>query len=427
MKNTSAAQYKPVSVVLLLFAFSLPLSKTLNTTLMGLVYVYLLATAATNRDFRKAAAGSINQPLVLPIVLYILVPVIGLFTSEDMIEGLRRIKTVSNLLLVYMMVSTLLDLDQDASRRDRRGEQLLLSLLAGLFMFDLVGFSEYFGITGDRAYTLPLAPLGVHHIWFANLNAVGLYAAASLLPFSTYRRLPVLRASLALLVVFSCVSMLLSTSRTAWLGLAVVVPLAAFLGLERRRHFLVSMLLLVGAALLLYLFNSTVHTRVTQIFSDISGFYADSGAATSVGGRLMMWKASWKMFLSNPLFGVGTGDYSAVIRRYVESGEFPPYLLEFNQPHNIFVFALATNGLPGLAAVLYLFCSIVRLSKGLVRSDSGNRLFGFVALATAVHFMAAGLADSLLHIHALLCTFAFVMGVCLRRSVTEKSRRGETC
>ncbi|MEC4684156.1 MAG: O-antigen ligase family protein [Nitrospirota bacterium] len=425
MKNTSEAHYKFIFAVLLLFGLSLPLSKSFNSVLMGLVYIYSLAMAFFCRDFRKAIACSINQPLTIPIILYVLVSVLGLFISEDLLEGVRRVKTISNLLLIYIMVSTLMDFNQDASLRFKRGEQLLLSLLAGLFIFDLIGLFTYFGIIGNRAYMLPLSPLGVHHIWFANLNAVGLYTAASLFLFSSYRRIPLLKVFIASFIIIGSISILLSTSRTAWFGLAVVVPLFAFFLFKKKKHFLISMLFLIGAALLLYLFNSTVHARIAQIFSDISGFYSDSAAATSVGARFMMWKASWKMFLSNPLFGVGTGDYIVTISRYVESGEFPGYLLEFNQPHNIFVFALATNGLLGLTALLFVFCSILKLSKKHVKSSSEERLFGFVSLAVAVHFMVAGLADSLLHIHVLLCTFAFVMGVCVRRSDYGKEMKAK--
>ncbi len=416
MKKTSAKHYKFIFALLLLFGLSLPLSKSLNSILMGLVYISFLAKAFLDRDFRKGLADSINQPLTIPIISYVLVSALGLFISEDLVEGVRRVKTISNLLFIYIMVSTFMDLDQSACSRFKRGEQLLLAMLSGLFVLDMIGFLTYFGIIGGNAYRLPLTSLHLHHIWFANLNAVGLYAAASLLLFSSYRRVPLIKAFIASFIVMASISILFSTSRTAWLGLAVVVPLFAFFLFKKKKHFLISMLFLVGAALLLYTFNPTVHTRIAQIFSDIAGFYSDSATSTSVGGRFMMWKASWKMFLSNPLFGVGTGDYIATVTRYVESGDFPGYLLEFNQPHNIFIFALATNGLLGLAALLFVFYSILKLSRRQVRSDSAERLFGFVAFAVAVHFMVAGLADSLLHIHVLLCTFAFVLGVCVRSS-----------
>ncbi len=421
MEKTSSIHYRSVFVVLLLFGLSLPLSKSLSSMLTGLVYLYAAAAASLDREFRRCITEGVRQPLNLSIALYVAVALIGLFFSEDLVEGVRRFKTVSNLLLVYVMVSMFLDLDQDASGRFRRGEQLLFALIAGLFVFDIIGLSTYLGITGDEPYKLPLKPLNTHHIWFANLNAVGLYTALSLLLFSSYRRNPAVKAFLVSFVVTGIVSIVLSTSRTAWLGIGVVIPLISFFLFEKKSRFLAALLVLAGAAVLLYLYSSTVHTRILQIFSDIAGFYSDPSVFSSVGGRFMMWKASWKMFLSNPVFGVGTGDYIVTVSRYVESGEFPRYLLTFNQPHNIFIFALATNGLVGLAAVLYLFFRTVALSKRMLGAGPQKRLFGFVSLSVAVHFMVAGLADSLLHIQVLLCTFAFILGVCLRKtSIIER-------
>ena len=72
-----------------------------------------------------------------------------------------------------------------------------------------------------------------------------------------------------------------------------------------------------------------------------------------------MWKAAVLMFLSNPLIGVGTGNYVPTMTAYVSAGKFPEVLLDYNQPHNIYFFALATNGLLGLAALLYLFYRIL--------------------------------------------------------------------
>jgi O-antigen ligase len=125
------------------------------------------------------------------------------------------------------------------------------------------------------------------------------------------------------------------------------------------------------------------------------------------------------MFLSNPLFGVGTGDYVLTMNRWMASGDLPPYLAEFNQPHNLYLFALATNGLLGLSALLYLFYRGLKFALLLVKQEGERRVFAFVALATIVHFMIAGMTDSFFNIQILRYTFAFVMGVCVRASLVS--------
>jgi O-antigen ligase len=127
-----------------------------------------------------------------------------------------------------------------------------------------------------------------------------------------------------------------------------------------------------------------------------------------------MWEAALEMFLSNPVFGVGTGDYYATISSFVDSGRLPDFILKYTQPHNMYLFTLSTNGLIGLFTLLFIFYSIIKLAKKSIRLFQRERLFGFIALSVALHYMISGFTESVLNIHMLICSFAFIMGVSLR-------------
>ena len=121
------------------------------------------------------------------------------------------------------------------------------------------------------------------------------------------------------------------------------------------------------------------------------------------------------MFLSNPLFGVGTGDYNAGMASLVKNGELPERLLQFNQPHNMYLFTLATNGLMGIGALLYIFWSVFRSVLPAVRTGT-SQFFGFLALAATIHFMITGLFDSLFNIFVLRYAFAFIIAMTVKHS-----------
>ena len=168
-----------------------------------------------------------------------------------------------------------------------------------------------------------------------------------------------------------------------------------------------------------YWFIDVVNQRIGLIFSDISLF--SSGVTnTSIGARLLMWKASLKLFLSHPVFGVGTGGYKTALAELVSSGALPSFIRKFNQPHNMYFFTLVTNGLVGFSALLFIFYRIFRYAGGLIGLSREERLFGFLSMAIALHYMTAGLAESLLNMHVLIGTFALISGVCVRRT-TEAS------
>jgi len=80
----------------------------------------------------------------------------------------------------------------------------------------------------------------------------------------------------------------------------------------------------------------------------------------------------------------------------------------------MYLFTLAISGLAGLSALFFIFYKILSLSKHLIGPLRRDRIFGFLALSVLIHFMVAGLTESLLNIHVLISTFAFIMGVSVR-------------
>ena len=106
----------------------------------------------------------------------------------------------------------------------------------------------------------------------------------------------------------------------------------------------------------------------------------------------------------------------------------PKFLLGFNQPHNIYLFSLATNGIVGSGrAALHLLPQPALRGAGPAHPTAAGKLFAFLAMATAVHFMIAGFMDSFFNIQVLRYSFAFIMGVCIRSAATCARRPSARC
>jgi O-antigen ligase len=408
-------QDRIIGVGLVLLGLSLALSKSAGSVLLGLGYLYVFASFFFDKTLMRRAAGSLRQPLNTAILLYTGVIIAGLAFSRDLSEGLRVIKQSSNLFAVYLLVSVLIDSREDEGKRMAFAERALFFFVAGLFVLDMIGLSLYLGIAGSRKGVLPLNPLGMHHIWFGNINALGLYSAVSLLLFSRSRVRPAVKASAACFIPLGLVSALLSTSRTAWLGILCTTVLFAYLAARDKRFFFAAVTAIAAVCVCAYLFNGIVRERTNLIFSNISSF-SSHDVSTSIGERFLMWKISVKMFLSNPVFGIGTGGYKSVMAKYFQPGVFPAEVLEYSHPHNMYLNALATNGLPGLAALVFLLMRAFRVALPLASSVGEHRVLGTAALLTTAHLAVAGLTESVFNVHALLVAFAFVMGVCERTS-----------
>jgi len=411
---SSAAWHRLFSVGLLLLAASVPLSKSASNVLLVLLGAAVPLRALRDLEFRAAARRCLRQPLTVALSLYCLVAYAGIAHTTSAAEGFSVANKFVSMPALYLLVSLLLQADPDEGARSRRAISLLLSFLAGLTALNLIGVATFLGLLGGEPFALPLAPLHLHHIWYSNLNALGLYTAAALLLFARRGATAVRNLFLGLFLPLSAACILLSTSRTAWVSVALTAAvLAAVLIRSKKAVVLVVLLALLGAAAA-YRFVPLVRDRVDQATGDIALYGENKKAESSVGGRILMWRAALRLYSWHPYVGVGTGDFERSMKVLRRSRLVPAYLLKFNQPHNMYLFAMATNGTAGLAALLYIFYRALRTAVPLLRADGEGRLFGLLAVAAVVHFMIAGCFDSFFNIQVLRYAFILIMGVCLR-------------
>lgn len=416
---SSSSWHRLLYLGLLLFGLCLPLSKSATNVLLVALYAAAAAGVFFDREFRADILRSCRQPLTTALGIFSLVAYLGIIHTQNYAEGFAVANKFVSLPAIYFFVSVLLQSDPNAEGRTRKAESLLLSFLTGLAALNLLGIMTIIGVIGDREFTLPLSALNLHHIWFANITAIGFYAAASFLLFSRQGRSTRGRVYLSGFLVLSSLCILLSTSRTAWFSVAATAAIMAAALIRGRKTIVLVTILAVLAATSVYRFVPVVHDRIGRIQQDLELFFVSDKKPSSIGSRLLMWKASLMMFQSQPFVGVGTGDYLHTIEEYRELRLIPRHLLDYNQPHNMYLFTLATNGIAGLAALLYIFYRSLRSAVPVVRSGGDGLLLASLAMATVVHFMIAGFMDSFFNIQVLRFAFAFVMGVCIRGCVSR--------
>lgn len=100
----------------------------------------------------------------------------------------------------------------------------------------------------------------------------------------------------------------------------------------------------------------------------------ESGPSSSINIRLELWKVAWEMFLKNPIFGVGLRNYSYRFHSYhpgIVGG-----VASWGNPHNLYLFTLAEQGLTGFFALIVLLGTIMlRAWKNYRSSSSASSLW----------------------------------------------------
>lgn len=134
------------------------------------------------------------------------------------------------------------------------------------------------------------------------------------------------------------------------------------------------------------------------------------GAGTETPPRSQLWQAAVKAWASHPLLGLGPDQFRLHYHEYFE--DMKPD--ERFRTHNIFLESLATTGVVGFAAMVYLLAAAVWVQYRLVRSremEMSARLISLGVTVATVAFISHNLLDCFLWQTGVAYMFFTVLGL----------------
>ena len=383
----------------LLFVFTIAISKTANLVVFLLWGISWCVVLIKNSEKRRELKNVLKDPVLLAFLLYLGMSIIGIFYSENPVEGFRRTKVLLNFPFIY----TFFQLD-----KSERKWHYLVAFIAGIFTFDTMGF--LLQILKYKTLILPFRPLGVQQIWTGNINAFALYG---LLFIILKKDLSIQKKFFSFLVLAGILgAIVLTGSRTAYLGMISTLFIFFVIeSLKRKKYNL-----LVSGLGILFIFSLAfyqipfVKHRSFQIYSNIKA-YTQGKVDTSIGLRFEMWKASYYIIKKHLLFGSGTGDYQVDVKKLIKKGIVSPAIAKFNHPHNTYLFVMDTLGIVGLF-ILLVFFYLISLRSLKCYINYSNTLCFYLFLCT-IHLLIGSLTENLFYIHIIFVAYACICGICL--------------
>ena len=187
------------------------------------------------------------------------------------------------------------------------------------------------------------------------------------------------RNILARLLLLACsgaslAAILLSGSRIAVIGLLAIGIYYIF---QSKRKALTFVVCVVICCLVWIALPNAYRQRYLTVETYATGGQLDASNEL----RLEVWKAGQKIFLHNPLVGVGAGQFPTAYGLIYLRGEHKAWM----NPHNLLIQIACELGIVGLAAFVYFFAQIVRgLQFALRRRSSETELNYQTAVACSV-------------------------------------------
>jgi len=351
---------------------------------------FSLAVWIFSGKFIKDRERWLNQDWTKPVVLFMLLPLVGLLWTGDMATGLKFAKKSYYWLYPFAIASIY---------RNDQTKILIRAFLAGLTLTAIVAILQEMGV-------IPM-PKGfaagyMSHIIFSLMLVYGMLLLSFYSSRVKHKREKV---GILFLMLTYLVSLSVNIGRIGYLAFVVLSPWMLYNILGQKHTIKIAAAVLAGIAILS--FSPTVQDRTIKAVNEVKLYYNGS-KVTSVGLRLHMWNGAVNIFLQNPIIGVGTGGYKQAMKKYKDDPKLP----DFVHPHNSFLHMAVSYGIVGLASFIWLLAVFIK--RGWKSRDT---IEGFSVLSFGIVLIIGSMTDTQILSFATGMMFALLTGIQINRSI----------
>lgn len=352
--------------------FALPLG-TSPPNVLGVLAALVWLFSGTVVQKRRVYLG---KSWFWPVLVLILLPWFGLLYSNDPAGlGIKFAKKTHY--WVYGLALASLSFETFPPHRLIQAFILGLALNAGVAILQFAGLLP---MINKISYGL-----GLGYSSLAAYLVLGILMASYYFRETEEKRTRILLGLLMTGYFFHLVILLGRVGFFTFLVLSPVIVRNFFKTFSFYKISLVCLLLIVAMS-----FSPVVRDRVALSISQIRHHLsADPESAwgreyTDYQDRFYMWYGAVRIFLDNPLLGVGTGGYTAALK-----ARGKPDWPSIAHPHSNILYMAANFGLVGILAFLWFFAELIRNSW-----EARHTPQGFFVLATALVILVGGLVDT---------------------------------
>jgi O-antigen ligase len=368
--------------VLLLFAFTIPISQFLGVRLLAIACVLSFFAQNFFVSFPKFFRISWDA------LAFVIIQVIGLFYTQKLDIGFKVLETSFSILALPIIFGAL------SRYRSSEFYKILNSFIVGLSIACTIcliyaAFSFFQNESLDSFFFYQFTGiLDFQPTYFAYYLC---FAISALLYFIHYEKIKYPVWICAILTLFLFAMLMLTAGRTAYISMLFIFSffILKFLFEEVRS---------VNTSLTFGLSSVLLIVMLLINYFDLNAGFNPVDGSNDYWERITLWESAIK---ANPnfLFGVGTGDYKTVLNDYFNTHSLSEYAKSNLNSHNQFIQSYLSNGLLGLVSLFLL------LGRPLYLSVKHQNVLGIL---TFFSFFVYGMTEVFLSRYQGVVFFAFL-------------------
>lgn len=202
--------------------------------------------------------------------------------------------------------------------------------------------------------------------------------------------------------VLGITASLYSGSRGGWIALLTVPVLFILMAPKSHRKTLIAITAIIFLIIVSIIFGTEnpVHQRLSTAYVEVNNLIENPNwAGGSLGSRLVFFKTAILAFLSNPIFGIGVGEFYAykMVLMQESPGLYPEYLISYKHSHNEYLGILSGMGLIGILFYIIFFSWLIKIFKKALKStDQQIKSIGLAGVTLLFCYLDFSLSESFL-------------------------------
>lgn len=365
LSNLNLSLEKVYQYLLILLAFVFPLTTAGGNLIIGIIVLLWLFSGQYGDKYHQIK----QNKLARLSILFFLIHLLGLLWTQDWQWGLLILKKMSDFLFLLPILLTL--------TKKEYIKYYISAFILAMTLTEFLSYLVWFEVIGPLHKATAGNPTPtMSHISYNPFLTFGIYLLSHELLFNNkLKRMH--KVMYGFFAITMSINMFITGGRAGQVMYFVMLVLLIFqfYNWQKVKAFLLSLIIIPSVFLLAYNTSSQFHHRVDEAVKNIDSYYSGGYRDTSVGQRITYTTNSINLILSNPFFGVGTGDFPSAYKT-VHLENTPDVNLTVN-PHNMYILVTVQLGLLGLVSMLFIFYHQLRFAlsknKG-IRRDLGVAL-----------------------------------------------------
>lgn len=385
---------------LLLFAFTLPLSKAA----ISFFIFWFLILAIVKGDYKNSLEIIKSNKIFLYIALFIGFLYLSLLWTEDFKTASGQVKMFAYWIIVPSIVIL---------AKKKWTINILNAFIAGMLVSEIISYGMYFELwslnSRGTSYPVPF----MYHIHYSVFLA---FTSLILLYRFLFKEATILyKIPFFIFFLLTTTNLMLSVGRTGQLAFFLSLFIVFFMRYKISvKSFLFSVI--IFSIILFGSYNSfqNFKVRVDAAISDVKKI-GNNNFNNSFGIRVLYWKLTIDSLKENPLLGNGIGDFKINTKQMLEKYKYEGmnnysenFLTRFHY-HNQYLMIIVQSGLIGFLLMILLLYKLFTLKI----EDKEIKNMSVIGLCViSISFIA----EPLLIIHFTTMLFLFIVSLSITAS-----------